>query len=106
MIHGVKLPISHDIRQSARGEDCALRLLGCEHVGSTVYAHLRMYGFGGTGIKPPEPLGVYSCGTCHDALDRRTGDRLWTEGDVLRALMHTLVRLRVTGHLFTKEDLR
>ena len=90
------------IRTSARGEQCTLRLGCCNHdPETTVYAHLRMFGWGGMGQKPPEPLGVFACSACHDVLDRRNGGAIEYR-DVLRALGDTLIRLREKGVLICK----
>lgn len=62
------------ITQSARGEDCLVRLPGiCNRNPETVVlAHYRMAGACGMGIKPPDFMGAYACSACHDEIDRRT----------------------------------
>lgn len=59
------------LRQSARGQDCQIRMPGiCNGNPETVVlAHL---GGGGMGIKQPDLLGAYACSACHDEADRRT----------------------------------
>lgn len=61
------------IRKSAQGEECCIRIPGvCNFDPSTtVIAHYRMQPFCGTGIKPPDWMGAYACGRCHDASDGR-----------------------------------
>lgn len=89
-------------RQSARGQDCALRLDCCNHdPETTVLAHLRMFGWAGTAQKPPDFLGVYACSCCHDALDRRSAED-WGFDDVLRALGETLISMQKQGVLSVK----
>jgi hypothetical protein len=58
------------IRESARGENCLVRIPGvCNWDSATVVlAHL---GGGGYGMKSPDYLGAYCCSACHDALDGR-----------------------------------
>ena len=58
------------IRQSAKGEDCQVRLVGvCNgNPKTTVFAHL---GGGGMGTKMPDLFGSYCCSSCHDVIDGR-----------------------------------
>lgn len=60
-----------DLRKSARGEDCDVRLPGiCNHDPETsVWAHLPG---GGMGMKRPDLIGCVACSACHDEIDRRT----------------------------------
>lgn len=62
------------ITESARGEQCQVRLIGvCNHNPETVVlAHYRMAGTCGVGIKPIDIQGAYACSACHDEIDRRT----------------------------------
>lgn len=61
-----------DLRKLARGQDCLVRLPGCNGGGeTTVLAHYRMAGYCGTGIKPPDILGAWCCSRCHDICDGR-----------------------------------
>ena len=59
------------ITQSAKGEECQVRIPGvCNHnPETTVFAHL---GGGGMGMKQPDSEGAYCCSACHDVLDLRT----------------------------------
>ena len=54
------------IRASARGERCQIRFPGiCNHdPETTVFAHYRLAGYCGTGIKPPDFMGAYACSDC------------------------------------------
>ena len=63
------------IRQSAKGEDCTVRIAGiCNHNPETVIlAHISGIRYGhGTGQKTDDIHGAYCCSSCHDALDGRT----------------------------------
>ncbi|HHK5575125.1 TPA: DUF1364 domain-containing protein [Neisseria cinerea] len=90
------------ITQSARGERCQIRFPGiCNHdPETTVFAHYRLAGYCGTGIKPPDLLGAFACSACHDAVDERVRTDL--THDELRAahaegVMRTLVILEKEG---------
>ena len=58
------------IRQSARGEECQVRLIGiCNgNPETTIFAHL---GGGGMGAKSHDIHGAYCCSACHDVIDNR-----------------------------------
>lgn len=87
------------LRDSARGQSCTLRLACCNHdPETTVLAHIRHFGWAGTGQKPPDFLAVYACSACHDAFDGRA-DGPWGWDDVLRALGETLMRHHAAGRL-------
>lgn len=61
------------LRQAARGQDCQVRMVVCNHnPETTILAHYRLAGTCGTGIKPPDLLGAWACSACHDAIDGRT----------------------------------
>lgn len=63
------------IRESARGEECQIRLPGiCNfNAETTVWAHANGSAAGkGIGMKSPDILGAYACSACHDAVDGRT----------------------------------
>lgn len=56
----------------ARGEQCYIRLPGiCGNPETVVFAHIRMIGVSGAGLKSPDVLGCPACQHCHDAADRR-----------------------------------
>lgn len=59
------------VTESARNEDCAVRLPGCSFdPATTVFAHIGGVRFGhGMGIKTK--LGAYACAKCHDLIDSR-----------------------------------
>ena len=62
------------ITDSARGQECQIRLIGvCNHNDeTTIFAHYRKGGLGGMGKKPSDLFGAYACSSCHDAVDGRT----------------------------------
>lgn len=62
---------STKIRQSARGEDCTVRIPSiCNGNPETVVlAHCNG---GGAGMKAPDFEAAYCCSACHDEIDRRT----------------------------------
>jgi hypothetical protein len=67
---------SEDLTESAKGQECTLRLPGiCNHDPSTtVFAHYpgsKMTGPKGTGSKGHDTHGGYACSRCHDYIDRR-----------------------------------
>ena len=65
------------IRESAKGEDCQVRLPGiCNgDPATTVWAHANGSAAGkGIGMKSPDLLGAYACSACHDEYDRRTAN--------------------------------
>lgn len=94
-------PKATKLRQAAKGQPCTLRLGCCNNdPQTTVLAHIRMFGWAGTAQKPPDYLAVFACASCHDALDRRSGEE-WGFDDVLRALGETLQRQAELGNIVT-----
>ena len=61
------------LRESARGQECHLRLPGVCNFDpeTTVLAHINRVGISGVGQKPPDVCGVFACSACHDVIDRR-----------------------------------
>lgn len=93
------------ITQSARGEDCTVRIPGVCNFNpeTTVFAHINGIRFGhGTGIKTK--LGAYCCSSCHDMLDGRTQRLICFSMDELKLMhyegvMETLIKLEEKGLL-------
>ena len=84
-----KLKMSKKIRNSAKGEDCSLRVSReCRDGETVVFAHLNS-NYRGVGIKSPDIFGVYSCYWCHLLLDSNRVDYK----DQLRALQETQMKL-------------
>ena len=92
------------IRNSARGEDCSLRLDVCNgNNETTVLAHIGKNR--GMGFKCADYFAVYACSACHDVIDGRDhsncfGDEL--EVEKLRALEETQGKLINKGLLCLK----
>lgn len=90
------------IRESARGEDCLVRIPGVcnRNPETTVLAHYRLAGYCGTGIKPPDYMGAYACSACHDEIDERTNSG-YTRGNLkqfhLEGILRTQARLIEKG---------
>jgi len=85
--------VSKKIRESARNEDCTLRVSShCQDGESVVFCHLNS-NYKGTGIKSPDLFGVYGCYRCHAELDSGIVDA----EDQLRALMETQMKLFEKG---------
>ena len=81
---------SKKIRESARGEDCTLRLGFCSSNETVVLCHIGKRR--GMGLKCSDTFAIYSCASCHDVIDRRvkstfSNDELNTQK--LRALEET-----------------
>lgn len=73
------------ITESARGEECQIRLWNvCNRNPETVvWAHANGSAAGkGIGMKSPDLLGAYACSACHDAYDRRTTPKHLTRAEV------------------------
>lgn len=62
---------SKNLRNSARGKSCTLRLIGtCNGNGeTTVLCHVGRRR--GMGLKSSDSMSIYACSSCHDALDGR-----------------------------------
>lgn len=89
--------VSKALRDSARGESCTLRLVGCNfNPETTVLAHAPIKGMRGMGMKVPCLFSMYACNSCHDVLDgRKKGE--WCYQDVLRAMCETQKRFMEKG---------
>ena len=79
---------SQALRESARLQRCTLRFPGCNHnPETTVLAHVPC-GMRGMGMKGPDNISVFSCGNCHDVLDR-AGNAAIDWQQVVRAIAET-----------------
>lgn len=78
------------LRKSAQGQQCTLRLTGCNYNPETVVlAHIRNNQFCGVALKPPDYMACFACSSCHDKIDGRVkSDTVYK--DILRAHMETL----------------
>lgn len=99
-------------RKNAKGQPCTLRFPGCNpgpENERVQLCHLRMFGGGGTGLKPHDSEAIFGCTHCHDLLDGRT--RLipelaheFTWERILRALIETMRLQRAAGVLIYKGE--
>jgi len=82
--------VSKKVRDSARGQDCTVRLPGvCNwNPETTVLAHLPC-GQKGVGMKGFDTVAVYACSSCHDAIDDRNRAAEVDWKDLLRAVAET-----------------
>lgn len=81
------------LRNFARLKPCMVRLTAVCNFDpeTTVLAHIRRGGVGGTGMKPPDTCAVWACSACHDAIDRRTKvNDTDLDADILAALCRQL----------------
>lgn len=97
---------SKALRDDARGRECTLQIPGvCSHdPEQTVGCHLRLFGFGGMGMKPDDVFILDACSACHDVQEHR---HKWEEHGldfehILRALMITLQNRRNAGLIEVK----
>ena len=96
---------SSALTREAKGKPCTLRLGCCRHdTQYTIFAHIRLPGNCGMGLKPDDWFGVFGCDMCHDAIDRRHSKNaeLWGYEDILRALWETLRYQFDNGNLIVK----
>lgn len=68
------------ITDSAKGEDCQVRIIGyCNfNPETTIFAHLNG---GGMGYKSNDIHGAYCCSSCHDVIDGRRKSK-WTDNQL------------------------
>ena len=84
------------IRKSARDKDCEIRIPGICNFNpeTTVAAHIRVAGLCGVGSKPSDLLTVRACSDCHDVIDGRANNDLYTMDQIdsmtLEAMCRTL----------------
>jgi len=90
-----------DLRKLAKGQECKLRLPGCDWGTETVVlAHLPRGNFGGMSIKCPDIIGTHACAPCHWKLDNRSWEV--PAEDELRALKQTLAWYDANGYELRK----
>lgn len=94
--------ISKQLRDSARGETCTLRLDGCLFTHETVVlAHAPGTGTKGMGMKGIDVCSCYACMNCHDIIDgRKRGE--WDYRDIVRAMAETMTRFIEKGLVIIK----
>jgi hypothetical protein len=92
--------MANKIRESARGEDCSLRLGNCSSNETVILAHIGKNR--GWAIKCADYFAVYACSNCHDIIDGRVKSHFSKpelEGEKLRALEETQGKLVTKGLL-------
>lgn len=91
------------IRDSARGEDCSLRLTRCSSNETVVLCHIGRSR--GMAFKCSDHFAVYACSNCHDIIDGRAKSefsKLELQAEKLRALEETQLKLIDKGLLCIK----
>ena len=85
------------IRDSAKGENCSLRLGYCSGNETTVLCHIGRNR--GWAIKCADYFAVYACSNCHDVIDGRSKPlyEVDIEEEKLRALEETQAKLITKG---------
>lgn len=98
---GQKPANSPVMRAAAKGKTCKLAIPGiCDNdPAKVVGCHMRLFGFGGMGVKPDDLFIIDACASCHAVLDSRGK---WASAGlgwdaVLRAFMQTLSSRRAEG---------
>ena len=95
--------MSKKVRNSARDEDCSLRLGMCSGAETVVLAHIGRNR--GMGIKCGDHFAVYACSNCHDFIDGRVNYPhidIDLEHEKLRALEETQLKLISKGLMVVK----
>ena len=77
---------NNKIRQSAKGEECQLRIYPyCSGSTETVVLCHMPTGAGGMGMKSPDWWSSYGCNVCHDIVDGRRRSGL-TQHEILQCM--------------------
>ena len=93
--------VSKKLRDSARGQDCTLRLPGCRfNPEYTVLCHLPV-GMKGMSMKSPDLFAAFGCDHCHGVIDGRIKGE-YDHSDLLRALAETQMKWVQMGLLTVK----
>jgi hypothetical protein len=93
--------MANKLRQSARGQECQVRLYQiCRGRNDTVIlAHLPGGGVGGKGF---DTAASFCCFECHDAIDGRVQTDLYTQDDLTLAHLQGVMR---TQSIWIKEGI-
>jgi hypothetical protein len=72
------------LRKLAEGQLCYLRLnpFCTGNPKETVLAHFRIGGVAGTGQKPPDVCGAPACKNCHDVIDGRFKQDVYSKTEI------------------------
>lgn len=97
--------VSQKLRDSARGQECTLRLPGICNFdpATTVLCHIPV-NQRGMSIKSPDIAACFACSSCHDAADGRTPYNI-SAWDWLRALIETQM-IWIAEGLLTVEGMK
>lgn len=84
------------ITDSARGEDCTLRISGVCNFNpeTTVFAHMNG---GGMGYKHHDIHGCYACSKCHSLLDSAWGYGMTGQNALFKSMIETQNKLIEKG---------
>lgn len=91
----VQAGVNHAIRESARGEECQVRIVGVCRGGTehTIWSHAPLGAAGkGRGIKSLDVAGAYCCTACDAALDQAQRPAGMTREQVLLDWFHGHMR--------------
>jgi hypothetical protein len=94
-----------DLRKAARGQDCTIRLVGCNHnPETTILAHLSGIRFKhGIGKKVNDLHGAWCCSSCHDLIDSRVRTTHYSREELklahLEGVIETQIKLIEKGIL-------
>lgn len=87
------------IMRSAKDEQCLADWCGCGgSTETTCLRHIRKFGAGGAGMKPPPFIGFYGCAEA-ERLWENNKDKVWTWQGLARALILTQMKLHRKGLL-------
>lgn len=97
--------VSQELRDSARGEACTLRLPGVCTFGEAFLCHLPGPS-SGTATKENDTHTAYGCSACHDAIDGRNNGHGLSGAIILDAMLRghseTLARMVQRGLILVK----
>jgi hypothetical protein len=92
------------ITDSAKGEDCTIRLLPhCNRNNeTTVHCHINGVRFGhGVANKVDDIHGAYGCSSCHDIVDGRVHSTYYSKDEIklahLQGVIETQIKLKQKG---------
>ena len=93
-----KVDRSGKIMRSAKGKPCTASWCNCGgSTETTVHCHVRKFGIGGTGYKPPDFIGFRGCALAHRMFDEGSD---WDWESVCRAMIQTQIELSKAGLLY------
>ncbi len=82
-----------NLRKFARNQECQIRIYQvCNYdLETTVWAHYRLGGVAGMGLKPPDLCGAFACYNCHQVIDGHVKSDL-TKVQIESHMLHGMVR--------------